>query len=437
MSRTSTHRGVARVVGVAAVAVITVGGLAVPAAAVPPPPPNPSDSDINSSQQQADQKAGQVGKLNNQLSQAEQQLQRLDDNVQLKEEQANKALVDLQTAQSQQQQADAQAQDAQRDADQANADIDKANRDLDEFAANSFEQGSTVGSVSAFIGAKSPSEVLQRAQLLDAISGSKLNALDELQQARTEKANKDSTARAAAQRAQQKRAAAAQAKQNADSAQSDAIQAQQQQQSQTSQLQATQADLEKQLYAAQQKVGGLKAQREKYDQWLREKQAEDAERAREAAAARSAASGPVSAPAVGSVAAVINRAKSVLGITYAWGGGNAYGPTYGIHDGGVADAYGDYHKIGFDCSGLMVYSFAAAGVSLPHYSGYQYLAGQHVPLSQMQPGDMIFYGDAAGIYHVTLYIGGGMMIEAPESGEVVHITPVRYDEIMPYATRVL
>jgi cell wall-associated NlpC family hydrolase len=128
---------------------------------------------------------------------------------------------------------------------------------------------------------------------------------------------------------------------------------------------------------------------------------------------------------------------SVLGTTYAWGGGDEDGPTYGIRDGGVADAYGDYNKIGFDCSGLMVYAFAAAGVSLPHYSGYQYESGTQVPLSQMQRGDMLFYGGSGGIHHVTLYLGGGQMIEAPESGSYVQVSPVRYGGLMPYATRMV
>jgi cell wall-associated NlpC family hydrolase len=61
-----------------------------------------------------------------------------------------------------------------------------------------------------------------------------------------------------------------------------------------------------------------------------------------------------------------------------------------------------------------------------------------VPLSAIQAGDMLFYGGSAGIHHVTLYIGNGMMVEAPESGQVVHITPVRYyGGIMPSAVRLL
>ncbi|MGZ8179688.1 NlpC/P60 family protein [Williamsia sp. SKLECPSW1] len=131
---------------------------------------------------------------------------------------------------------------------------------------------------------------------------------------------------------------------------------------------------------------------------------------------------------------VVNRALSQLGVPYSWGGGNASGPTKGIRDGGVADSYGDYNKVGFDCSGLMMYAFAGIGISLPHYTGYQYTSGPHVPLSQMQRGDMIFYGPNAS-QHVALYLGNNQMVEAPESGSFVKISPLRTSGAMPYVVR--
>ncbi|SIR88619.1 NlpC/P60 family protein [Williamsia sterculiae] len=133
---------------------------------------------------------------------------------------------------------------------------------------------------------------------------------------------------------------------------------------------------------------------------------------------------------------VVNRAMSQLGVTYAWGGGDANGPTQGIRDGGVADSYGDYNKVGFDCSGLMVYAFAGVGISLPHYTGYQYTAGPQVPLAQMQRGDMIFYGANAS-EHVAMYLGNNQMIEAPESGDVVKVSPLRTSGAMPYVVRMV
>jgi len=133
---------------------------------------------------------------------------------------------------------------------------------------------------------------------------------------------------------------------------------------------------------------------------------------------------------------VIDRAMSQIGVPYAWGGGNENGPTRGIRDGGVADVHGDYNKIGFDCSGLMVYAFAGIGISLPHYTGYQYTAGTQIPSAQMRRGDMIFYGPNAS-QHVALYLGNGQMLEAPQSGSFVKISPVRWDGMTPYVVRMV
>ncbi|WP_410627461.1 NlpC/P60 family protein [Amycolatopsis sp. cmx-8-4] len=412
--------------------------------AAPPPPPNPSDSDLNSSKAQANAKAGEVGRLTNQLAQAEQKLSQLQDDVELKQEEANKALVDLQTAQDAAAQAENDAKAARTEADAAAGAIEKARDELKSFAAASFQQGSTVGSLSAYLSADSPKDMLARAQLLDAVGGDRLNALDRLQQAQTEKSNKDSAARKAAEIAQQKQDAARQAKNGADAAQSAAVSAQDNQQTQNSALEANKSSVEQQLYTAQAKVNGLQGQRQRYQDWLAQKQREDDERARQAALASSGGGGGgrpsggsrPSAPAGASIEAVIARALSKLGMPYAWGGGNASGPTRGIRDGGVADRYGDYNKIGFDCSGLMIYAFAGVR-SLSHYSGYQYTSGRQVPLSQMRRGDMLFYGGAGGIHHVALYLGGGQMVEAPQSGLRVRIAPVRYGGIMPYATRLV
>ncbi len=79
---------------------------------------------------------------------------------------------------------------------------------------------------------------------------------------------------------------------------------------------------------------------------------------------------------------------------------------------------------GFDCSGLVQWSFAQAGISLPRTSGAQYAATTHIPLADIEPGDLLFYG-ADGSEHVALYIGGGSMIEAPFTGAVVWVTAVR------------
>jgi len=74
----------------------------------------------------------------------------------------------------------------------------------------------------------------------------------------------------------------------------------------------------------------------------------------------------------------------------------------------------------FDCSGLTMRAYGAAGLRLPHYSGAQYAMFPKVPISQLQPGDLVFRGPG-GSAHVSLYIGNGMVITAPQTGDVVKI----------------
>ncbi|WP_228770333.1 NlpC/P60 family protein [Actinokineospora alba] len=415
--------------------------MAVPATAVavPPPPPNPSDSELSAGRTEAKAKAGKVGELTNQLAKAEARLMELQAEVEAKMEDANKALVDLETAEELAAKAKADAEAAKRESDSAGQSIENARKQLDEFAAGSYKQGTTVGSMSAYMGAKSPEDLLARAQLLNAVSGSELDALESMERARTVKANKDSLARAALDEATKRQAEAEQAKRNADAATATAQQAQRDQAGKSQELEAARADYERQLNEAQAKVGGLENQRKRYQDWLAAKQREDAANA--AAAQASAPAGPrpaVNRPPTGNaVRIVIDRALSQLGVQYAWGGGNGKGPTRGIRDGGVADSFGDYNKVGFDCSGLMIYAFAGVGIRLPHYSGYQAAAGRRVPLNQMAPGDMLFWATRGRIHHVAMYIGNGQMVEAPYSGSRVRIAPVRYGGIVPYATRLL
>jgi cell wall-associated NlpC family hydrolase len=127
------------------------------------------------------------------------------------------------------------------------------------------------------------------------------------------------------------------------------------------------------------------------------------------------------------VQAVLARAVAQVGIPYAWGGGATSGPTQGISDGGgAADHAGDSHKVGFDCSGLMVYAFASIGITIPHqtqaiWSTFPPPITDH---AQIQPGDMILLsvnGQPSGIDHVGLYLGDGQVVDAPESGTTVRI----------------
>jgi cell wall-associated NlpC family hydrolase len=101
------------------------------------------------------------------------------------------------------------------------------------------------------------------------------------------------------------------------------------------------------------------------------------------------------------------EARRHLGAPYLWGAG---GP----------DA--------FDCSGLTVTAYRAAGVTLPRTSRQQWFAGRHVSLAALAPGDLLFWAadpaDPATIHHVALYAGDGLMVAAPHAGAVVRVQPV-------------
>ncbi|MEU2268842.1 NlpC/P60 family protein [Streptomyces olindensis] len=121
---------------------------------------------------------------------------------------------------------------------------------------------------------------------------------------------------------------------------------------------------------------------------------------------RASRSGRTGMPDLGSAAsgrgaAAVAAARSALGKPYVWG---ANGPT------------------GFDCSGLMQWSYAQAGVALPRTSQAQRFAGRQVPLSEARPGDLVVY--RADASHVGMYMGNGQVIHAPYPG-----APVRYDPV--------
>jgi cell wall-associated NlpC family hydrolase len=110
---------------------------------------------------------------------------------------------------------------------------------------------------------------------------------------------------------------------------------------------------------------------------------------------------PAPVPASGGAATAIAFAYAQLGKPYRFGGA---GP-------------GSY-----DCSGLTMRAWGAAGVSLAHSSSAQQHEGRPVSLSALQPGDLVFWGNPA--YHVAIYIGGGRVIAAPHTGTVVQIQAI-------------
>ena len=457
--RPSSARGPARC-GLAALAITAVlVGVPGTAAALPPtPPPNPGDSQLDAAAADARTKAAQVENLAGQLAGAQAQLDQVRQQLELTMELANKAQVDLRSAQDAVTAADAGQAEAQQAATEANRALADANQQASRFAVGSYQQGSTVGAFSAYMGATNPQDLLDRVALLNAVGGSQLDVMQALEQAHTRTLTANSTAQTSKDQAAAAAGRATGAKHAADNATQAAVQAQQTQAGRAQQLQTQRNKAQYDLDNARQNVVGLQGQRLSFEQWDTRRRAAEAEAAQAAAeqartqimaAADVTGSAPGSAgtalapagPMAATARTVIARAVSQLGVPYAWGGGNSSGPSLGVRDGGVADSYGDYTKIGFDCSGLMIYAFAGVGISLPHYAGYQYLAGRQVPLAQMQPGDLITYsndGTPTGIHHIALYIGNGQMIEAQQSGTYVKVSPVRYGEgIMASATRLL
>jgi len=122
---------------------------------------------------------------------------------------------------------------------------------------------------------------------------------------------------------------------------------------------------------------------------------------------------------VAELTTALRAAESKQGLPYVWG---AAGPS------------------SFDCSGLVQWSFAQAGVRMPRVAADQARTGPAVPVSQLQPGDLLFYHTdptAPGyISHVAIYLGNGWMIQAPQPGMNVQVVPANFGAQFAGAVRV-
>ena len=107
---------------------------------------------------------------------------------------------------------------------------------------------------------------------------------------------------------------------------------------------------------------------------------------------------PATAPVSGGHPEAATIALRYLGVPYLWGGAT---------------------PAGFDCSGLVMYVFNQLGISLPHFAAAQYGEGSPVARDQLQPGDLVFFDS---LNHVGIYIGGGQVVHAPSTGDVVKIS---------------
>ncbi|MFZ9443527.1 MAG: NlpC/P60 family protein [Ilumatobacteraceae bacterium] len=118
---------------------------------------------------------------------------------------------------------------------------------------------------------------------------------------------------------------------------------------------------------------------------------------------------PASIPASSSRGAIaVAAARSQIGVKYV--------------------KYAAVENEGFDCSGLTMWAWQKAGVSLPHQSRRQFASSPRIPVEYIEPGDLIFFYDP--ITHVGLYVGDGMMVDAPGVGRVVRLTAVSWNKVV-------
>ena len=426
-----------------------------------------------------------MAKLIADVAQANQRLQDLNGQIQTEEESVNKAVVDVETARDNATAAQHDVDASQRSVKDADAAIAVAQKRFDHFAVASYVNGPSDG----YLTAASPDDMIATAAAGQALAASSQQVMDNLQRARTEQLNKESTARLAKQKAD-KAVVDAQSSQNA------AVVALTGAQRKFGEQQQEVTRLADERNAAQSRLdaartwsasaggpdSGQRAASSPGDRWDPAAPGSP-NRPRGNGGNWDGAWDPTlpqvpSANVPGDPVAILNkvlgtmstssevtssmgrsflqqlglaptptgftngkiprvygrqaseyvirRGLSQLGVPYSWGGGTAAGPGKGIGSGSGTT--------GFDCSGLVLYSFAGVGIKLPHYSGSQYDLGRKIPASQMRRGDVIFYGPG-GSQHVTIYLGQGQMLEAPDVGLKVRVAPVRTSGMTPYVVR--
>ena len=426
-----------------------------------------------------------MAKLIADVAQANQRLQDLNVEIQTEEESVNKAVVDVETARDGATAAQHDVDASQQSVKNADAAIAVAQKRFDRFAVASYVNGPSDG----YLTAAGPDDMIATAAAGQALAVSSQQVMDNLQRARTEQLNKDSSARLAKQKAD-KAVADAQSSQNAAVAALTSAQHKfgEQQQEVTrlgDERNAAQARLDAARNWSAPAGGpgaGPRAASSPGDRW--DPAAPGSPVAPRGNGGAWAGEWDPTLPMVpsanvpGDPVAILNkvlgtmstssevtssmgreflqqlglaptpngftngkiprvygrqaseyvirRGMSQIGVPYSWGGGTAAGPGRGIDSGAGTT--------GFDCSGLVLYSFAGVGIKLPHYSGAQYNLGRKIPASQMRRGDVIFYGPG-GSQHVTIYLGQGQMLEAPDVGLKVRIAPVRTSGMTPYVIR--
>ena len=404
-----------------AVAALVVAGL-VPGTALAAP----GDTPVAEAQAERDAAAARVGEIGAQLAQAQERVDAARRGAQI-------ALQEYEVRRAAQDEARAAADAAAAAAERAVAELARGRAQVVAFARSSYMQGSTAPGAAALVSAEGPAQLVERAALLDAAGSHRVDVVTELTVLEQQAAAADDAAQVAVQAADEAEAAAAG---SLAAAQSQEVSAR----AQAAELADRREVLEAELADAQVLLLGAEGA-----------QAAAAAQAAATAAAQArppapapSSSGWVSgssslgssypssgggsptgtvttagAPAGSAVETAIAAAESQRGLPYSWGGGGSNGPSFGIPP--------DTDVYGFDCSGLTEYAYAQAGIRIGGTSREQYWRFRHqtVAAGDLQPGDLVFWGETAdhtSIYHVALYIGGGQVIQAPQSGDVVRIS---------------
>jgi peptidoglycan DL-endopeptidase CwlO len=373
-------------------------------------PVYPSSGEVRSARAAASDKSAQIAVVQGRLKASHAQLDELQSAAEAAAERYNLARILLR------ERTEAARLSASRAA-AARKTADAASDRLGQTAAAAYRQGGSLGQLEPFLSSGGPQQVLERAAAFQLISGirhrisqdagaSSVVAADLGRQAARARARQ----LAGAQEAESARASAAAL---VDQAAAETAAIQKRQQGMLTQL-ASLRDTSLQL--EQQRQSGLQA----------EAAAQIAEQARADARSRSSrdrarggsATGSVfatPAPFRGHVSPVVAFADGQIGEPYLWG---AAGPG------------------SWDCSGLTMMAWRQAGVSLSHYTGYQWAETSRVPLADLQPGDLVFFGASGPTsHHVGLYAGGGRMIEAPRAGLPVRYASIWRSDLIAYGGR--
>jgi len=390
--------------GAAALAVLaTVVTTTVAAEAANSRHPYPSQQQVNQARAQVQQKLKGVKAIQHALQQAESAAQAANTQAEIAAEAYNGAMWKLGLAQDQSRRATKAAAVAQQRV------IEQRNN-IGRLAAQSYQNSTDFTSMNAILGGTTPTEMLQRSGVVQMANAPMQAAFKNFQTLSDAAAVAQAKAKQAevAQQALASQAAAAK-----NQAESSAVAAQQTAQSVT----ARRDQLLQQLAQAEHTSVALATQRQNALEAIARARAAAIARAQAIARAKAAAhagqggsnsggGGYVPPANAHGIAAVIAFAHAQLGKPYVWAGA---GPDV------------------WDCSGLTMMAFRQIGIYLPHYAASQYTMGTPVPVSQAQPGDLLFWtydGSVAGIHHVALYIGNGTFIEAPHTG-----ANVRYDTL--------